>query len=41
VDGIDVLHARTRRNVNRSLGLDAVALSLTRPTPDIKNSFPR
>ena len=41
VDGFDVLHARTRRNVNRSLGLDAVALSLTRPTPDIKNSFPR
>jgi hypothetical protein len=41
VDGFDVLHARTRRNVNRSLGLDAVALSLTRPSPGIKNSFSR
>jgi DNA polymerase-3 subunit delta' len=32
VDGFDVLHARTRRNINRSLGLDAVAISLARPT---------
>jgi DNA polymerase III subunit delta' len=39
VDGFDVLHARTRRNVNRSLGLDAVAISLTRPSPGIKKSF--
>lgn len=31
VDGLDVLHSRTRRNINRSLGLDAVAISLTRP----------
>jgi DNA polymerase-3 subunit delta' len=36
VDGFDVLHARTRRNVNRSLGLDAVALSLTRPASGMK-----
>jgi DNA polymerase-3 subunit delta' len=41
VEGFDVLHARTRRNVNRSLGLDAVALSLTRPAPGIKKSFSR
>jgi DNA polymerase-3 subunit delta' len=33
VAGFDVLHARTRRNINRSLGLDAVAISLTRPSP--------
>jgi DNA polymerase-3 subunit delta' len=32
VEGFDVLHARTRRNINRSLGLDAVAISLTRPS---------
>jgi DNA polymerase III subunit delta' len=38
VDGFDVLHARTRRNINRSLGLDAVALSLTRPTMGTKKS---
>jgi len=31
VEGFDVLHARTRRNINRSLGLDAVAISLARP----------
>lgn len=30
-EGFDVLHARTRRNINRSLGLDAVAISLGRP----------
>ena len=38
VDGFDVLHARTRRNINRSLGLDAVAISLTRPSPGTKKS---
>ena len=38
VEGFDVLHARTRRNINRSLGLDAVAISLTRPSPGIKKS---
>jgi len=32
VDGFDVLHARTRRNINRSLGLDAVAISLACPS---------
>jgi DNA polymerase-3 subunit delta' len=32
VEGFDVLHARTRRNINRSLGLDAVAISLARPS---------
>jgi DNA polymerase-3 subunit delta' len=36
VDGFDVLHARTRRNINRSLGLDAVAISLTRPSTGTK-----
>jgi DNA polymerase-3 subunit delta' len=38
VDGFDVLHARTRRNINRSLGLDAVAISLARPTTGEKKS---
>jgi len=38
VDGFDVLHARTRRNINRSLGLDAVAISLARPSPGNKKS---
>lgn len=41
VNGFDVLHARTRRNVNRSLGLDAVALSLTRPSTGIKELYSR
>jgi hypothetical protein len=41
VEGFDVLHARARRNVNRSLGLDAVAISLTRPSTGIKKSFSR
>jgi DNA polymerase III delta prime subunit len=41
VDGFDVLHARTRRNINRSLGLDAVAISLTRPLMGIKKSISR
>ena len=34
VDGFDSLHARMRRNINRSLGLDAVAISLSRPRMD-------
>jgi DNA polymerase-3 subunit delta' len=38
VDGFDVLHARMRRNINRSLGLDAVAISLARPAMGVKNS---
>src|SRR5882672_2223875 len=38
VEGFDVLHARTRRNINRSLGLDAVAISLTRPSMGTKKS---
>jgi DNA polymerase-3 subunit delta' len=37
VDAFDDLHARTRRNINRSLGLDAVAISLGRPAPGPKN----
>jgi hypothetical protein len=41
VDGFDVLHARTRRNINRSLGLDALAISLMRPAPGIKKSVSR
>jgi DNA polymerase-3 subunit delta' len=41
VDGLDVLHARTRRNINRSLGLDALAISLTRPLPGTKKSVYR
>jgi DNA polymerase-3 subunit delta' len=31
VEGLDQLHGRLRRNVNRQLGLDAVAVSLVRP----------
>jgi DNA polymerase III subunit delta' len=38
VEGMDVLHSRVRRNVNRSLGLDAVAISLARPAPHAGNS---
>lgn len=41
VDGFDVLYARTRRNINRSLGLDAVAISLTRPSTGTKKSINR
>jgi DNA polymerase-3 subunit delta' len=41
VGGFDVLHARTRRNINRSLGLDAVAISLTRPSMGTKKSISR
>jgi DNA polymerase III subunit delta' len=39
VNGFDVLHARTRQNINRSLGLDAVAISLTRPSTGTKKLF--
>jgi DNA polymerase-3 subunit delta' len=38
VGGFDALHARLRRNINRSLGLDAVAVSLARPALDTRNS---
>jgi len=41
VAGFDVLHARTRRNINRSLGLDAVAISLSRPTTGDKKTISR
>jgi len=41
VNGFDVLHARTRRNINRSLGLDAVAISLTRPSTGTKKTVSR
>ena len=41
VNGFDVLHARTRRNINRSLGLDAVAISLTRPSMGTKKIVSR
>ena len=41
VEGFDVLHARTRRNINRSLGLDAVAISLARPSMGTKKSISR
>ena len=41
VEGFDMLHARTRRNINRSLGLDAVAISLTRPSTGTKKSISR
>jgi DNA polymerase-3 subunit delta' len=38
VSGFDVLHSRLRRNVNRSLGLDAVCISLARSGPERKKS---
>jgi DNA polymerase-3 subunit delta' len=38
VEGFDVLQGRTRRNINRSLGLDAVVISLGRPVAGIKKS---
>jgi DNA polymerase-3 subunit delta' len=38
VGGFDALHARLRRNINRSLGLDAVAISLARPAPNTGSS---
>jgi DNA polymerase-3 subunit delta' len=39
VDGLDTLHSRLRRNINRSLGLDALVLSLAQPTPAIKRNI--
>jgi DNA polymerase III subunit delta' len=36
--GFDSLHARLRRNINRSLGLDAVALSLAQAVPEANRS---
>jgi DNA polymerase-3 subunit delta' len=41
VEGFDVLQSRVRRNINRSLGLDAVAISLNRPTTGKKNLVSR
>jgi DNA polymerase-3 subunit delta' len=41
VEGFDALHARLRRNINRSLGLDALAISLARPAPDTVNPVSR
>ena len=41
VQGFDSLHARLRRNINRSLGLDAVAVSLALPVPGTRGSMPR
>lgn len=38
VGGFDLLHSRMRRNINRSLGLDAVAISLARPAPGTEKS---
>jgi DNA polymerase-3 subunit delta' len=38
VEGFDTLHFRMRRNINRSLGLDAVAISLARPAPGSEKS---
>lgn len=38
VGGFDLLHSRMRRNINRSLGLDAVAISLARPAPGTQKS---
>ncbi len=39
-EGFDGLHSRTRRNINRSLGLDAVAISLARPVAGKKSVSP-
>jgi DNA polymerase-3 subunit delta' len=41
VEGFDVLQSRTRRNINRSLGLDAVAIFLNRPATGKKTSVSR
>jgi len=41
VEGFDVLQSRVRRNINRSLGLDAVAISLNRPSTGKKNFVSR
>lgn len=38
VSGFDALHSRLRRNVNRSLGLDAVCISLARSGPEKRKS---
>jgi DNA polymerase-3 subunit delta' len=37
VEGFDALHAALRRNINRSLGLDALAVSLGLPKPSTGN----
>jgi len=39
--GLDSLHARLRRNINRSLGLDAVAISLSRGVSETDRSISR
>jgi DNA polymerase-3 subunit delta' len=39
--GFDSLHARLRRNINRSLGLDAVAISLSRGVSETDRSVSR
>jgi DNA polymerase III subunit delta' len=39
VHGLDTLHARLRRNINRSLGLDAVVFSLPQSMPEEKEIF--
>jgi DNA polymerase-3 subunit delta' len=39
VHGLDTLHARLRRNVNRSLGLDSVVFSLAQSAPGTKKEF--
>jgi DNA polymerase-3 subunit delta' len=39
--GFDSLHARLRRNINRTLGLDAVAVSLARAMPEANRSGAR
>ena len=41
VQGFDLLHARLRRNINRSLGLDAIAVSLARPAVGEENLISR
>ena len=41
VEGFDALHARLRRNINRSLGLDAVAISLAGVASDLRRSTSR
>jgi DNA polymerase-3 subunit delta' len=39
VRAFDALHSRLRRNINRSLGLDAIAISLAHPITGKKDSF--
>jgi DNA polymerase-3 subunit delta' len=41
VYAFDTLHSRLRRNINRSLGLDAIAISLARSAPGKRNSVSR